>query len=258
MNMKRMMWSVIMVMMLSCGDGNGEDIAQVLDVMPVWKHCLSLPYAFEGKKAIWFGNSITCGYYQEDGKLTKDPKKSYAYLFSEMVGLDSYFSAVAGTCFGYPADCCISYRVGISEGDYDYVFVAGGTNDYSLQTPLGEIGDKSSGTYYGALNVTAAMIREKYPEAKVIFITPINQCRNIYNTRIKKVIPLDTYRDAIYRIADYYSFDVVDGRAIPFPDENGSDNDRDLLISDGVHPTVYGHEVFAKALYNILRGNDAE
>ncbi len=58
------------------------------------------------------------------------------------------------------------------------VIVFGGTNDYfgmgpSAPNPLGEYGDESPETFYGALSTLINDIEEAHPNARIIFVTPI-------------------------------------------------------------------------------------
>ena len=60
----------------------------------------------------------------------------------------------------------------------DLIVVLGGTNDFgygspNLSNPLGEYGDSSQETFYGALKVLIDGFGENYPEAKVVFVTPL-------------------------------------------------------------------------------------
>ena len=50
-----------------------------------------------------------------------------------------------------------------------------GTNDYGYDTVLGSINDSSDISFYGALNVIIPALKAKYPNAKIVFVTPIHR-----------------------------------------------------------------------------------
>lgn len=57
----------------------------------------------------------------------------------------------------------------------DYVVVLGGANDKRLHVPIGKDDDTDPHTFKGALNVLILGISEKYPRAKVLFMTNYNR-----------------------------------------------------------------------------------
>ena len=57
----------------------------------------------------------------------------------------------------------------------DYVVVLGGANDKRLNVPLGGIDSKDTHTFCGALNTLIAGITEKYPRARILFMTNYNR-----------------------------------------------------------------------------------
>ena len=57
----------------------------------------------------------------------------------------------------------------------DYVVVLGGANDKRLDVPIGDIASSSPETFCGALNILISGITEKYPKARVLFMTNYNR-----------------------------------------------------------------------------------
>lgn len=57
----------------------------------------------------------------------------------------------------------------------DYVVVLGGANDRRLRVPIGENDDTDITTFKGALNTLAAGLKQKYPTAKLLFMTNYNR-----------------------------------------------------------------------------------
>lgn len=75
---------------------------------------------------------------------------------------------------------CVRYAD--MEDDADYVVVIGGANDKRLCVPVGENGDTDIGTFKGALNTLIKGLTEKYPKAKILFMT--NYARHAYPSDI--------------------------------------------------------------------------
>lgn len=71
------------------------------------------------------------------------------------------------------APMCVRYAD--MADDADYVIVLGGANDKRLNIPLGDIDSSSTETFYGALNVLIAGLTEKYPKARILFMTNYNR-----------------------------------------------------------------------------------
>lgn len=214
-----------------------------------YSHSLAKPFNFSGKASVWFGDSITYGMSSPDAN---NPSlhytaNGYVKLFSDSVGMTNVNRAISGTTFADTVDTnSILNRVLAYTTPKDFVFVAGGTNDHTLNKPLGALGDTTGETVYGALHVICEHFKTNYATSQVIFITPLEKTRDYPN----QVAPLDSYRKAVYEMAVINGYSVVDGRKIGFPSDKGAF--ADLLISDGVHPSELGHEHYAKTLQGIL------
>ena len=59
--------------------------------------------------------------------------------------------------------------------DADYVVVLGGANDKRLAVPVGDDADEIPTTFKGALNILIRGLTEKYPRAKILFMTNYNR-----------------------------------------------------------------------------------
>lgn len=214
-----------------------------------YSHSLAKPFNFSGKASVWFGDSITYGMSSPDVNTPSlhYTANGYVKLFSDSVGMTNVNRAISGTTFADTVDTnSILNRVLAYTTPKDFVFVAGGTNDHSLNKPLGALGDTTGETVYGALHVICQHFKTNYATSQVIFITPLEKTRDYPN----QVAPLDSYRKAVYEMAVINGYSVVDGRKIGFPSDKGAF--ADLLISDGVHPSELGHEHYAKTLQGIL------
>lgn len=61
------------------------------------------------------------------------------------------------------------------EEDADYVVVLGGANDKRLDVPIGNDGDTDKTTFKGALRTLILGLTQKYPKAKLLFLTNYNR-----------------------------------------------------------------------------------
>ena len=215
---------------------------------------LNKPYVFDGKSAVFFGDSITKGFYSYDNGRDVT-SNNYVNLFSNKVGITPTNYAVAGTTFATGTQYGSIYTA-INEksselSDYDYIFISGGTNDFGdgNGTDIGEPTDQVTTTVYGALNAIASILNANAQDANIIFILPINRSTISTaedNTNAKEKT-LEDYRQAIYNVAVSNGYSVVDGSLFGFPTKN-SDAIRPTIIFDGLHPTLEGHKQYAKAL----------
>ena len=71
------------------------------------------------------------------------------------------------------APMCVRYA-DMKDGA-DYVVVLGGANDKRLHIPIGDTDSTSPETFCGALNVLIAGLIEKYPKARILFMTNYNR-----------------------------------------------------------------------------------
>ena len=61
------------------------------------------------------------------------------------------------------------------DSDADLIIVFGGTNDYGHDVPLGTASDTDPETFYGALNTLVGGLKENYPDAALLFLTPLQR-----------------------------------------------------------------------------------
>jgi lysophospholipase L1-like esterase len=193
---------------------------------------------FNNKTIVSYGDSITYGAYA-----TTPYIKALATRFSATLTNRAVSSTtVSGTATN-------STNVLIANNDdsgKDFIVIAGGTNDWTLGNALGSYGDATNETFYGALDVICNHLKTNAPNAKVIFITPINR----FLHGVRPVATLNAYRQAITETALKYGFAVVDGRQLGMP--NTSDTWAKEMLPDGLHPSDLGHSVMCNSLIGIL------
>lgn len=140
--------------------------------------------------------------------------------------------------------------------DADVVVVFGGTNDYGHgDAPFGEPGDRERGTYCGAVRWLMEYLVGKYPQAKIVFLTPARRVGDLEPSssahRYYPSLPLQAYVDVITETAKDYSIAVLDLYRELGIDPN-READRIAYTADGLHFNDAGHRVIAEKLQTFL------
>ena len=203
---------------------------------------LKKPFLFSGKIATFFGDSIVYGVASPNFQYIGD--NCFCKKFGSYVGMSVRNQGVSGSCICDNANDSITNKILNYSQSADFIFVAGGVNDYQTGKPIGAYGDTDITTFYGALHLICEKLTADYPDTTVIFITPINV--NGYRVFSDAVYSINDYRRAIFETACSYGYNVVDGSKIGFP--TGTGGFATALMADGIHPTEFGHDFYAKAL----------
>ncbi|MBR3862591.1 MAG: SGNH/GDSL hydrolase family protein [Clostridia bacterium] len=125
----------------------------------------------------------------------------------------------------------------------DLICVFGGTNDFGHgDAPMGKLGDTDPHTFYGALHTLSTSLINKYPEARIVFFTPLHRDHKVHiAVRDDGEWTLDDYVRAIKENAAYFALPVLDLNAI-----SGIQPHVPILkeryTKDGLHPNDAGYE----------------
>ena len=142
------------------------------------------------------------------------------------------------------------YRISEMDPDADVVVVFGGTNDFGHgDAPLGCFTDRTPYTFYGACHLLMQGLIERYPEAAIVFMTPMHR-----SGEVKSDAPdgnLETYVNIIQEVTAYYALPVLDlyrtsglQPAVPVIQEK--------YLPDGLHPSDAGNAKIAARLQAFL------
>lgn len=198
----------------------------------------------KGKSFVFLGDSIT------EGCGTTAPNKSFHQIMWAKYGMKLAFNAgIGGTRIAkrtvpsdyHKIDLYYASRVEILPKDADAVIVFGGTNDYGHgDAKIGNIDDTDVYTFFGALNTLYKNLKDKYADAKIIFMTPLKRVNetephlpeNKVLFDFVEAIRIFTAKNNIPLI-DLYDSDIFD----PYDAE---------FVPDGLHPNDNGHAVMAE------------
>ena len=198
------------------------------------------PITFNGKTLVAFGDSITYG-YTSGTTTTENP---YIKLFCAAANATLSNKAVSGSTIIHRNSNDIIDKILAFNGSADIIWIAGGTNDFDLGLTIGHWGDATNETLYGALKIICEYLNANYPNAKIIWMTPVPYPNE--QNRTHAYNNLDYYTQAIFEVATYYGHSVICGKTLGMPNYPGAWSS--LMCQDGQHPTELGHRLMARSL----------
>ncbi len=214
----------------------------------------------QGKRINFLGDSITYGHG------TSSPDKRFTNLLKERLQLAAANNyGISGTRIAvqhkpsteptWDLDFCS--RASQMEPDADVIVVFGGTNDFGHgDAPIGCMSDRTPDTFYGACHTLMQTLISRYPEAVIVFLTPLHRC-NEDNPRgdggkPEDVGVLSRYVDILRETARWYSLPVLDLFAVSGLQPRVPAI-QSRYVPDGLHPNDAGHEILADRIESFLR-----
>lgn len=204
----------------------------------------------KNKRIVFLGDSITesCG--------ASEKTKGFTYRFKDKTGALVTELGIGGTRIAYKTipstdnllfDKFYETRISEIPQDSEVIVVFGGTNDYGHgDAPLGKMGDDTIFTFYGAVYQLIKKIRYAFPNAKLIFATPIH--REFEHDRGLNLID---FVNAIKEVCDKENVPVIDLYNL-FEVNPENEEDRIKYAPDGLHPNDLGHDLLADAFIKYL------
>lgn len=210
----------------------------------------------KGKTVAFLGDSIT------QGVGASCYENSYTQVFARISGANVKNYGVSATRIARQKNMDVAgndedyiMRADKMDLDADAVAVFGGTNDFGHgDVPIGTFADRSEYTFYGALHVLINKLINKYPSAKLFFITPLHRLSE--DVTVNEIgipcVPLKNYVAAIKEVAEYYSIPVLD-----LWGESGLQPKvkiiQETYMPDGLHPCDAGAKIIAEKVYNFIK-----
>ena len=202
---------------------------------------------FSDKKITCLGDSVT-----EAANLLEEPdyqQYTYPTKLQEILGCEEMTNlGIGGSSFGryWYEPFCDRYKE-IPE-DSDIIIIFGGYNDgYCLHEDMvGDIEKCEPNTLYGDINDLMVGLKKDYPDAEIIFMTPMpNLLHDVLRKERPELLPQTVVVNAILELAEKNEITVIDNYNANFLDSHDADIVADYL-PDSVHPNPEGYEVLAK------------
>ncbi len=202
---------------------------------------------FSDKKIACLGDSITQAANLEN--MEDYQQYSYPAKLAEVLGAKEVVNlGIGGSSIGrYWQDAFVERYMDIPE-DTDLILVMGGTNDgFCLHKEnVGNFEERAPRTLIGDLDELMRGLKENYPDAEVVFITPLpNVLHDILRKERPELMSQRVIVDSMIVLAKEYEFDVID-----LYDSNLLDSHDAAVISnympDGVHCNPDGYQILAE------------
>ncbi len=204
----------------------------------------------ENIKAAFLGDSIT------EGAGTSDKQsKTFARILAKKYHMDAEIDGISGTRFArqivptegkpdHDKDYCMRI-IALKEGA-ELVVIFGGTNDFGHgDAPFGEDGDRTPDTFIGACHYLFRNALERFPDAKIVVMTPMHRISEDVPNRNGRV--LREYVEKIKEVAAHYSLPIIDLWSL-----SGIQPRVDIIKAkfcpDGLHPNDAGHVKLAEVI----------
>lgn len=215
---------------------------------------------FSDKKIACLGDSITQAANLEG--MEDYQQYSYPMKLAEILGAEEVVNlGIGGSSIGrYWQDAFVDRYMDIPE-DTDLILVMGGTNDgFCLHREnVGNFEERSSRTLIGDLDELMRGLKENYPDAEVVFVTPLpNVLHDILRKDRPELMSQRVIVDSMIALAREYEFDVID-----LYDSNLLDSHDAAVISnympDGVHCNPDGYQILAEHIAaDLIRLQDSQ
>lgn len=215
---------------------------------------------FSDKKIACLGDSITQAANLEG--MEDYQQYSYPMKLAEILGAEEVVNlGIGGSSIGrYWQDAFVDRYMDIPE-DTDLILVMGGTNDgFCLHREnVGNFEERSPRTLIGDLDELMRGLKENYPDAEVVFVTPLpNVLHDILRKDRPELMSQRVIVDSMIALAREYEFDVID-----LYDSNLLDSHDAAVISnympDGVHCNPDGYQILAEHIAaDLIRLQDSQ
>jgi len=214
----------------------------------------------------FLGDSIT-----EGVGVTNREENRYDNVLKKLCGLRAVYNyGIGGTRLAHQQvpsekprhDLCFCGRAYDLNPDADIIVVYGGVNDYIHgDAPIGQYGDKTPATFYGAVRFLMKLLRTLYADKTIVFLTPARLFYSgmsgiepsIRPNKREDALPLLGYTGIIKKTAADFEIPVLD-----MYEKLGIDpadpKQYEKYTVDGLHFNDLGHHRIAVCLKDFLEG----
>lgn len=190
----------------------------------------------------FLGDSITVGY-----------KSSYSYadVVCEDLGCVQFNYGISGNTLASNGGEGFVERYKCINPDCKVIVVYGGSNDYYDNVELGSPDSTKKDEFYGGLKKLCAGLKESYPDAYIVFLTPLpGEFGGMHNSSNNETgSSMWDYVDAMQKTCAKYDIPVID----LYHNFTINADNYDSYTSDGLHPNEDGHSEIAKAVEKYIK-----
>lgn len=217
---------------------------------------------FSQMKIACLGDSLTAASKNSGSESSSD--LSYPAVLKEQLNLKEVYNlGIGGSSIGRYWDKPFVDRYTEIPEDADIILVMGGTNDgfAASAKELGSLEERKKRTFYGDTDELMRGLKERYPKAEIIFVTPPSNVLHDYlMSQRDYLLPQLNYVDAIKQLAAEYDISVID-----LYNSNILDTHDGKIITeympDGVHGNQAGCQIlgvhFASELIQFMQEKQA-
>jgi lysophospholipase L1-like esterase len=208
----------------------------------------------KGKTINFLGDSITqgVGVYSADDIYLNVMKRNYDIGLCRNYGISGTRIARQQKPSAIAAyDKYYASRVDNME-EADIIVVFGGTNDFGHgDAPFGKMGDTTPDTFYGAMDNLIKVLKNRFGDSKLLFMTPIHRLNDSSNQgeggKPSGSPCLIQYANAMLEVCEHYSIPCLDMLKAWDCDASSTDI-RAKYLPDGLHPNAEGNKIIADIL----------
>jgi len=192
------------------------------------------------------GDSITYGAMPDMSRGLAYPER--LGNLCKAVTVNNY--GISGTTIAVNSTLSMVSRFQDIDKESNLIIIAGGTNDFGLNTPMGDVNSTDTSTFNGALNYMIINLKLMFPDKYIVIDTPITRADQ-YN-RNEQGLLLEDYANAIKEAAkrhDIYLLDLNQDAKLFFL------SDLNQYMQDGLHPNEIGQQMIAEELNRMIFSN---
>lgn len=203
----------------------------------------------DGKKYLFLGDSISCGYNDSNGNYVNP----FVYYFSQVNSASITNKSVGGATYATShAPNIMTELEGVKLSDYDAVFFLFGVNDFSISSTIGDTTSVGTLTTCGALNTAIAKCNNA--GVKCYVILPFPCYKQLQNKPNLNGYYYPAYVDGIKSVCSKYGVTTID-----FYSHFGVtlDNYANFYV-DNIHPNAQLQQAAGYYLNEFLKGEDSK
>ena len=192
------------------------------------------------------GDSITYGAMPDMSRGLAYPER--LGNLCKAVTVNNY--GISGTTIAVNSSLSMVSRFQDIDKKSNLIIIAGGTNDFGMNTPMGDVNSTDTSTFNGALNYMIINLKLMFPDKYIVIDTPITRADQ-YN-RNEQGLLLEDYANAIKEAAkrhDIYLLDLNQDAKLFFL------SDLNQYMQDGLHPNAIGQQMIAEELNRMIFSN---